>query len=288
MHAVRGLRTGRGRLGVDALRAVQGPRRSRRGQRRQRRVGDPRGHRGHPRPVVAVGPPPSARGPRRQRALDQTRRRQRQGPGPARARRHRRVRRRGIRGRPDRRGIARGRGCGRTRRAWQLVAHQLAQPCSAVRRAGGKRRGAHDRARAAYRGRRRSRGAAERRKVDPAVEADRREAEDRRLPLHDADAEPRGRGHGRGPVRRRRRARSDRGCRRGQRAGASVPAARRALSSAGLGGRPLRARSGRRPRGAAGGARRLRRDAGGASGGHRRDQGGPGRGRTRRGCRARR
>ena len=44
-----------------------------------------------------------------------------------------------------------------------------------------------------------------------------------------------------------------------------------------LGGRPLRTRSGRRPRGAAGGARRLRRDAGGAPGGHRRDQGGPGR-----------
>ena len=34
----------------------------------------------------------------------------------------------GLRGRPDRRGIACGRGRGRARRAWELVAHQLAQP----------------------------------------------------------------------------------------------------------------------------------------------------------------
>ena len=85
-------------------------------------------------------------------------------------------------------------------------------------------------------------------------------AEDRRLPVHHAGAQPR-RGRGRrGPLHRRRRARPDPGRQRGQGARPGVPAPRRALLRARARPRLRHPRAGPRP------AHRPRRDRGRARG----------------------
>ena len=81
-------------------------------------------------------------------------------------------------------------------------------------------------------------GAAERGQVHAAGSPHRRQAQDRQLSLHHADAEPRRGGRGHGPVRGGRHPRAGRGRQRGQGAGAPVPAAHRAMPGARPGGRP--------------------------------------------------
>ncbi len=73
----------------------------------------------------------------------------------------------------------------------------------------------------------------QRRQVQPGRGAVRRPAEDRRLPVHDAGAEPRRRAGRRGPLHRRRRARPDPRRQRGQGTRSGVPAARRAVQRPG-------------------------------------------------------
>ncbi len=100
----------------------------------------------------------------------------------------------------------------------------------AARRAG---RGRRRRPRAQDRRGRRPGRLPERRQVQPRGGHVGGPAQDRRLPVHDAGAEPRRRRGGRDPVHRRRRPRADPRRERGQGAGPGVPAPRRALRGPG-------------------------------------------------------
>ena len=107
-------------------------------------------------------------------------------------------------------------------------------------------------ARAAAHRRHRARRAAERRQVDAAGGPHRRPAEDRRLPVHDARAEPRRHGprrRGRAPTDDRRRARAHRGRERRRRPRPRVPAPRRADADPRPRRRRVVARPGVGPRG---------------------------------------
>ena len=91
----------------------------------------------------------------------------------------------------------------------------------------------HARARAQAHRRRRTRRPAERRQVHAALRHQRRHAQDRRLPVHDARAEPRRRAAERQPhLRRRGHSRHHRGRARGEGARPAVPAAHRAHAPA--------------------------------------------------------
>ena len=137
---------------------------------------------------------------------------------------------------------------GRPGRTGERRLRQCPQPRAADGRAGRGRRGEAPPRRAAHGRRRRARRAAERRQVDAARAAHRREAEDRELPVHHAHAEPRRRRRRRRSVRRGRHPRVDRGCERGQGPGAPLPAARRALPRPRARGRPRRRGPGGRSR----------------------------------------
>ncbi len=112
-----------------------------------------------------------------------------------------------------------------------------------LRRAGRARRGALAQARAEADGRRRPRRLPQRRQEHADQRDLRGQAEDRRLPVHDARAEPRRRPpRRRHRVRRRRHPRPDRGRQRGQGPRPPVPAPRRAGPGAVPARRPRRPR----------------------------------------------
>ena len=210
-------------------------RRSQRRRRRQgrRRVAGRRSQRGVvarlPRP-----PPPAGR-----------QRRPRQGQGPARAPRrvardqgsgghdrqgsvHRRGARRAV---PPRRPVSGGGRRARRPRQRQVPLQQA--PGADLRRAGRARRGALAQARAAADGRRRSGRVPERRQEHVDQRDLGRQAEDRRLPVHDTRAEPRrGGARRRHQLRGRRHPGSDRGRQRGPRPRTSVPSPHRARPGA--------------------------------------------------------
>ena len=136
---------------------------------------------------------------------------------------------------------------GRPRRPGQHQLRHLDQPGAALRAGGDQGRGEEPPARAQAAGRRRHRRLPQRRQVDAHQRHQPGPAQDRRLPVHHADAQPR-----RGPVARRaqlrggRHPRADRGGPRGRRPRPPVPAPRRALPRAG----PPRGRGQRRRPGA--------------------------------------
>ena len=138
-------------------------------------------------------PPPLQGDARRSRHAGAAPRQGRRRPGPRRPARHgrlrrrdRRARRRPRRGRPAGDGRAR-----RPRRARQHPLQDLDPPGAQARPEGRARRGALAPARAAAHRRHRPGRAAQRRQVHAARGGHRRHAEDRRLPVHDARAEPR-------------------------------------------------------------------------------------------------
>ena len=151
-----------------------------------------------------------------------------------RAARHRREgrRRRGA-GRPGDGGRAVRRGARRARRAGQRRAGLGPAQGARLRAARRARRRRRRRPGAEVAGGRRAGGLPERRQVQPGRRDVRGPAEDRRLPVHHAGAEPRRRAGRRRAVHHGRRPRADPRCERGQGPGAGVPAARRALLRAG-------------------------------------------------------
>ena len=210
-RAARGRRRRRPRLRLGPPGEVQAARRPGRRQRRPRRRRDPRGRRRHHHPA-RLPPRPAPQGHQRQAGPGrQPQRRRRRRPGPPGPERHR-----GEDARPAR--------CSPT---WSARARRSSRPraagaASATRRWPHARRKApgfallgepgdepRPRARAQDGRRRRPRRLPERRQVQPDRGAVRRPAEDRRLPVHDAGAEPRRRAGRRGPLHRRRRARPD-------------------------------------------------------------------------------
>ena len=129
---------------------------------------------------------------------------------------------------------------GRTRRARQRALRLVHQPRAAAHRAGRARRGTVPAAAAEAARRRRPGRLPERRQVHADLAHLRGAAEDRRLPVHDAHAEPRRRhAERRSQLRGRRRARADRGRARRPRARRSVPAPHRADEGARPPGRRL-------------------------------------------------
>ena len=96
--------------------------------------------------------------------------------------------------------------------------------------------------------RRRARRLPQRRQVDADLGGERGEAQDRRLPVHDARAQPRRRALPRPRVRARRHPRAHRGRGRGARARPPVPPPRRAGARARAPARPRAASTGARPR----------------------------------------
>ena len=136
----------------------------------------------------------------------------------------------------------------RPRRTGQRQVPEQQTPGTELRRTGRARRGTLAQARDPADGRRRARRVPERRQEHAHQRDLGRQAEDRRLPVHDAGAEPRRRpGRRRHGVRRRRHPGSDRGGERGQGPRPSVPAPRRASQGALPHARPRASRR-RRPR----------------------------------------